>query len=56
MLKINYEEKISDNEIKKGKVRVFFCKLDNFPKKYGLSTYNHVLEVLPFSLECIKNN
>ena len=43
MCKINYE-KIEDNEIKKGNATGFFCKIDNFPIKYGLFTNNHVLD------------
>ena len=43
MCKIIYE-KIENNEIKKGKGTGFFCKIDNFPIKYGLFTNNHVLD------------
>ena len=42
MCKINYE-KIEDNKIKTGKATGFFCKIDNFPIKYGLFTKHHIL-------------
>ena len=43
MCKIKFE-KIVDNKIKTGKATGFFCKIDNFPIKYGLFTNNHVLD------------